>query len=55
MKKIITFGMALVMLLLSLSGCFVAVEDRDRERHDRGERHERGEGHDRGDWHEERH
>ena len=49
MKRIITLGMALVMMFISLGGCFVAVED-----HDRGERHERGEGHDRGGWHEDR-
>ena len=35
---------------VSLGGCFIAVEDRDR-----GERHERGEEHERGGGHEERH
>jgi len=55
MKRIIMFGMALVMMLICLGGCFVAVEDRDRgERHDKGERHERGEGHERGGGHEDR-
>lgn len=38
MKRIITLGMALVMLLVSLSGCFFVPY----------EGHERGKGHDRG-------
>jgi len=49
MKRIITFGLALVMILSFLSGCFVAVDDRERD-----ERHERGERHERDGWHEER-
>ncbi len=52
MKRIITLGMALIMMFVSLSGCFIFVED-----HDRGERHEheKGEKHERDGDHEEHH
>jgi hypothetical protein len=52
MKRIIAVIMTVVTMLIFLSGCFVAVEDRDRGgRHERGEEHERGEGHERGGGH----
>jgi len=55
MKQIIMLGMALVMMLVSLGGCFIGYENHDRdENRSRNERHERGEGHEGGDGHEER-
>jgi len=46
MKKMIMSAMALLMLLMSIGGCFVGW-DRD-DRGGRGGEHERGGGHDRG-------
>jgi hypothetical protein len=42
MKRIIILGMALIMTVVSIGGCFIPYEGRDR-----GERHEEGGGHDR--------
>jgi Na+-transporting methylmalonyl-CoA/oxaloacetate decarboxylase gamma subunit len=50
MKRIISLGMALVMIVLFLGGCFIEFEDRDWD-----EKHEKGERHERSGEHEERH
>jgi hypothetical protein len=43
MKKIILFGMAFVMMLVSLGGCFFPYEGRGGRggEYDRGDRHDR--------------
>ena len=56
MKRIIMLGMALLMMLASLGGCYIRAEDDDRGgRHWWGERHEGGEDHDRDGGHGGRH
>jgi hypothetical protein len=57
MKRIITLTMVLVMMLVSLGGCFWGYEGRDRDGgYGRGGGHDdRGGGHDRGGDREERH
>jgi len=42
MKRIVTLGMVLVIMIVSLVGCFV-----DLDGHEGGERHERHEGYER--------
>ncbi len=52
MKRIITMGMALMIMVISISGCFIPYDDRGGgRRHDRGDRHDRDDRHDRGDKH----
>jgi hypothetical protein len=48
MKRIIILGMALVVMVVSIGGCFIPYEGRDG-----GGRHEEGGGHDRGGEHHE--
>ena len=56
MKRIIMLAMVLVMLLISVSGCWVPYEEGGRGGgHDGGGGHDRGGGHDGGGGHEERH
>ena len=69
MKRIFMLTMVLVMMLVSIGGCWVGWDDRggrgggyeregghDRDRdHDRGGEHDRDRGHDRDQGHEERH
>lgn len=53
MKRIILSAMVLVMLLLSISGCFVPWDRGDRgPGHDRGGGHHRDGGYDRGPGHD---
>ena len=61
MKRIIMLGMVLVIMLVSLGGCYLGYDGYGRGGgHDRGEGrdkdegHDRGEGHDGGGGHEER-
>ena len=49
MKRIIMLGMVLVIMLVSLGGCYVGFDG-----YDRGEGRGGDEGHDRGGGHEER-
>jgi hypothetical protein len=53
MKRIIMLAMVLVMLLVSIGGCWVPWDEGGRG--GRGGGHDGGEGHDRGGGHEERH
>ncbi len=52
MKRIIMLAMVLVMMLVSIGGCWVGWDRDDRGR--RGGGHDRDRGHDRGGGHEER-
>lgn len=53
MKKNKFLGILSIIVLVSLSGCYLGYPDRDRgERHDTGERHDRGERHNRGEGHD---
>ena len=52
MKRIIMLAMVLVMMLVSIGGCWIGWDGGGRG--ERGGGHERDEGHDRGERHEER-
>lgn len=56
MKRIIMLAMVLVLLVVSIGGCFVGWEGEGRggrgEDHDRGGEHDRGGGHERDGGHE---
>jgi len=59
MKRIIMLAIVLVMMVVSIGGCWVPYEeggrgDRDG-RHERGGGHDRNGGHDRDGGHDERH
>ena len=59
MKRIIMLTMVLVIMLVSIGGCWVGWEDRGgrgggHEEHDRDRGHDRGGEHDRDQGHEER-
>jgi hypothetical protein len=48
MKKIIMLGLLLAMMLVSIGGCLVGVNEEGRDgRHDRDGRYDRNGGHDR--------
>jgi len=53
MKRIIMLAIVLVMMVVSIGGCWVPYEEGGRG--DRDGRHERGGGHDRDGGHDERH
>lgn len=54
MKRIIMLAMVLVMMLVSIGGCWIGWDDRGG-RGGEHEEHDRGGGHDRDQGHEERH